>query len=432
MNKIFYLFIILTVTISCSFNKNSKFWTETKQIKIEKNYIEVLKNQEKLTKEFNSNLIIRLDSNIDRNLNLLKQYNNDGRFKFDGNLKKISRYNFSKIKNFHHYEPEISFHNNNLIFFNNKGTILKFSESSKLIWKKNYYSKSERKFNPILQFANNNKYLVVADNIAKYYLINIENGNLIWMRNNLAPFNSQIKIYKDKFFTIDFSNTIRCFSLQNGKELWNVKTENSLVRSQKKLSIVIVKNKLYFNNSIGDVTAVDINKGEMIWQLPTQSSNINETAFSLKTSDIVADDKNLYFSNNKNQFFSIDIDTGSFEWKNNINSIVRPVIVDNLIFTVSLEGYLIVIEKNTGNIIRISDIFNSFKLKKRAKIKPSGFLIGINKLYLTTSNGRLIVIDINSGKTRSIMKIDNEKISRPFVNQNNLFVIKDNSVIKLN
>ncbi len=432
MNKILNYFIILTLTISCSFNKDSKFWTSTKKIKIEKNYTEVFKTEEGLSKELNSNLIIKLDRKINSNFNLLKQLNNNGRFEFDGDLKKISRYSFSKIKNFHQYEPELSFHNNNLIFFDNKGTVLKFNESSKLIWKKNYYSNSEKKLNPILQFANNDRYLVVADNIAKFYLLNINNGNLIWMKNNSAPFNSQIKIYKDKFFIIDFSNTLRCFSLKNGKELWNIKTENSLVRSQKKLSMVIVENKLYFINSIGDITAVDINKGEMIWQLPTQSSSILETAFSLKTSDIVADGKSLYFSNNKNQFFSIDIETGSLKWKNKINSSIRPVIVDNLIFSVSLEGYLVLIEKNTGNIIRISDVFNSFKLKKRAKIKPSGFLIGINKLYLTTSNGRLIVIDINSGKTISILKIDNEKISRPFVNQNNLFVIKDNSVIRLN
>ena len=69
---------------------------------------------------------------------------------------------------------------------------------------------------PILQFVNNKKYLIVADNIAKYYLIDVNNGNLIWSKNSLAPFNSQIKIYKDKFFVIDLSNTLRCFSLKDG------------------------------------------------------------------------------------------------------------------------------------------------------------------------------------------------------------------------
>jgi hypothetical protein len=51
---------------------------------------------------------------------------------------------------------------------------------------------------------------------------------------------------------------------------------------------------------------------------------------------------------------------------------------------------------------------------------------------LSTSNGRLLIINIFDGKTKSVLKIDNEKISRPLIIEKNLFVIKDNSVIKLN
>ena len=126
------------------------------------------------------------------------------------------------------------------------------------VWKKNFYNKSEKKLKPILQFANDKNILIVGDNIAKYYALNLNNGELLWSKNNLAPFNSQIKIYKDKFFIIDFSNTLRCFSIKTGKEIWNIKTENSLIRSQKKLSMVIVDDLLYFNNSVGDISAVNI------------------------------------------------------------------------------------------------------------------------------------------------------------------------------
>ena len=282
-----------------------------------------------------------------------------------------------------------------------------------------------------MQFANNEKLLIVADNIAKSYALDLENGELLWSKNNLAPFNSQIKIYQDKFFIIDFSNTLRCFSIISGKELWNIRTENLLIRSQKKLSMVIVNDLLYFVNSIGDLSAVNINQGELLWQLPTQSSSIYESVFSLETSDVITDGKTLFFSNNKNQFFSIDLGTGSLNWENKVNSNLRPSLVGSYLFTVSLEGYLVIIEKNSGNIIKVTNIFKNFKKKKRDKIKPIGFIIGIKNIYLTTSNGRLLVIDIKTGTTNSILKIDNDKISRPFVLNNNLFVIKDNAIIKL-
>ena len=89
-------------------------------------------------------------------------------------------------------------------------------------------------------------------------------------------------------------------------------------------------------------------------------------------------------------------------------------------------------EKNSGNIIRITDIFENFKPKKRDQIKPTGFIIGSKYIYLTTTNGRLLLIDISSGKTVSTLKIDNEKISRPQFFSKDLYVVKNNAIIKLN
>ena len=433
MIKILYSILFFILVSNCSFNKNSKFWSDTKELKVENNleYKEIFPSEETLKSEFNSNLQIRLAANpINSSTN--NYLNNSNRLNFNGDLKKSSRHKFSKIENFGKYEPELTFSKKSLIFFDNKGSIFKLDDKSKLIWKKNYYSKSEKKLKPVLQLANNNKFLIVADSIAKYYKVNLENGNLVWSKNNLAPFNSQIKIYEDKFFIVDLSNTLRCFSLKTGDELWNIKTEDTLIRSQKKLSMVIINDNIYFNNSIGDITAVDIKKGEMIWQLPTQSNLIYESAFSLKTSDLVSDEKSLFFSNNKNQFFSVDIASGSFNWQNKISSNLRSTLIDNYIISISTDGYLIITEKKSGNILRVTDVFQNFNSKKRKKIQPVGFVVGLNNIYLTTSNGRISMIDITSGKTISTKKVDDEKISRPFIQNENLFLIKDNAIIKLN
>ena len=427
--KILLIFICLT---SCSFNKNSKFWTKSEKIEEIKNVEKIFVKEKILNREFNPNLKISLYTKaIDKSF--FNNYdNNNGRINYDGDLKSISRFKFSKIDNFYQYDPIILFDNSNVIFFDNKGTILKFDQDSRLIWEKNYYSKSQKKQNPILLFGSKEKTLIVADNIAKYYALDINTGELLWSKNNVVPFNSQLKTYKNKFFIIDFENTLRSYSIKNGVEIWNIRTESSLIRSQKKLSMVILNKKIYFNNSLGDLSAVDIESGELLWQSPTQSSLVYIDGFFLKTSDIIADKNNLYFSNNKNEFFSIDINNGTLNWKQKINSNLRPTLIDNYIFTVSLEGYLIVMEKLSGNIIRSTDIFKNFKPKKRSKIQPVGFIVGVNNIYLTTDNGRLLVIDITTGTTSSILKIDNDKISRPFVLNKNLYIIKDNSIIKLN
>jgi outer membrane protein assembly factor BamB len=255
---------------------------------------------------------------------------------------------------------------------------------------------------------------------------------LIWSKNSIAPFNSQIKIYKDKIFVVDYSNTLRCFSLKDGSELWNIKTQNSLIRTQKKLSLVISKNIIFFNNSVGDITAVDLTTGQLLWQLPTQNNLIYQSSFSLETSEIVTDNKNLFFSNNRNQLFSIDIETGSFDWKTKINSSLKSTIIGDILFSISNEGYLFLVNKNNGNIMRITDIFSSLKPKEKSIIKPTGFIMGLDKIYVSTNNGKLFIVDIESGKTSSFIKIDNKKILRPSVYNGSLFTAKDNAIIKLN
>jgi len=438
VNKNLSIILLFFFIINCSFDKTTGIWTEDIKIEKEKKNKEkkskiekVFKKEKFFIKEFNPDLRINLSAKLVNNSFINNFDNNNGRINYDGNLKKKSKFKFSKIENFNRFEPEISFYKDNVIFFDNKGSILKFDEKSKLVWKKNNYTKVEKKLKPILFFANDQNNLIVADNIAKYYSININTGELLWSKNASSPFNSEIKIFKDKFFIIDFDNTLRCFSIKDGNQIWKVKTEQSFIKSDKKLSLVIVDNIVYFINSIGDVTAVDIKNGEIIWQTPTQSSLIIEDTFYLKNSELIANNDSILFSNNRNDFFSLDSKTGIINWKQKINSDLRPTLIDNLVFTITSEGFLVIIDNLSGNIIRSTDIFNIFKEKKRNKINPVGFIVGSQKIFLTTDHGRLIIINITDGKVLSILKIDNDKISRPFILNQNLFIIKENSIIKL-
>jgi len=145
-------------------------------------------------------------------------------------------------------------------------------------------------------------------------------------------------------------------------------------------------------------------------------------------SDLVISEEDLIFSNNRNEFYSLSLVNGILNWKQDINSSVRPVVINNLIFTFSNNGYFFLIDKKTGNIIRITNIFKNIKKKSR----PIGFVVGKENVLLSTDKGQLLVIDIETGTLTSILKIDQGVISRPFIFNKKVFLLKDNSVIKLN
>ena len=430
MIKSIFILILIIFLNGCSFNENSKIW-KAKDSKLisEKKIVKVFDEDIKIVSEFNQGLKLDL-SEIKTNNKIIDNQNNFGIQNYKGELNKTSVFKFSKFKEINQFDFKPVFLKNGIIFFDKKGSIIRFDNEKKVVWKKNYYSKTERKLNPKLNFLIDDQNLLVADNIAKYYSMNINTGELNWSKYNTYPFNSDIKKYRDKLFVIDFKNTLRCYKIIDGSECWKLRTEASFTISNVKYSLIILKDNIIFSNSIGDITAVDIENGLITWQLPTQSSEIINETYNFKNSKLVSDGNSIFFSNNKNEFYSVDFKTGSTNWINEINSNITPILVGNLIFTVSNEGYLYVLDKNKGNIIRVTDLFVDYKDKKRKNIFPIGFVIGEKNIFLTNSDGKIILARVDLGNTFKIQKVSNGLISEPYVYNGNLYLIKNGSIIK--
>ena len=432
MNRLIVLILLFFLLNNCSFNEKSGIWkNKEKTLENQKNIEQVFSEKKKNISEFNSELKLDL-TEIKTNNKIIDNKNNFGSQNYEGLIKKVGDYKFSKLENINQLNFKPLFLDSGLIFFDKKGSIIRYNDSQKVLWKKNYYSKTEKKLKPQLNFGLNGDDLLVADSVAKYYSINIESGEINWSKKNIYPFNSEIKKYKDKFFVVDYQNTLRCYYVDDGSECWNLKTEDTFIISNSKFSLIIIEDMVIFNNSIGDITAVDIESGLITWQLPTQSSSITNETYNFKISKLVSDGKSIYFSNNKNEFYSINVKTGSTNWINDINSNLTPIIIGNLIFTVSNNGYLYVIEKDKGNIVRITDLYINYKVNNRKDINPVGFAIGNSKLFLTNTDGNMIIIDLILGKITGIEKVTRNLISKPFIFNQNLFVIRNGSIVQYN
>lgn len=430
-NTLIILFILFLN--SCSFDTRSGIWTKEK-ISLdskENNQIKELFKKEILNEnEFNPNLKLSI-KNFTESKNKYKG-NNFGALKVNSSFKNISKYSYSKIEYFEQFEPKAVFVDKDLIFFDKKGSIIKFDHESKIKWKVNYYSKKEKKLLPTLRFERSNKNLLVTDNFAKIYLINTSNGKLIWTKEHDVSLISQLKIENNKFYVLDANNTFSCYSLLDGQKIWEFKGEKRLINSQKQTSVIISDDSVIFNNTKGEIISLDKLNGNLNWLTPTIEYGESLQSFLVKNSDLVLDENNIYFSNNKNSFFSLDVNLGFINWRQDISSKLRPVVIDNIILTISPKGYLYILEKNSGNIIRVTDIFYNLKSKKRKKLEINGFIATMDKIYLSTKNGKIIKVNIENGNIDLVYRLSRSKISKPYVNNSKIYIIKDNGIIKIN
>ena len=81
-----------------------------------------------------------------------------------------------------------------------------------------------------------------------------------------------------------------------------------------------------------------------------------------------------------------------------------------------------------GNILRSTYIFDKLNYKN---VYPTGFIIAKNFVYVSLNNGRLLKVNINDGKIKNIIKIDGDRISRPYVHNKNMYILRNDAIIKI-
>ena len=199
MNKIFVILIFSIFLSNCSLNENSRIWNKKEKIENENKVSKkILTEKEIISTEFNPLLKLDLSKNKQNN-KIFDPLNNFGSSKYYGQINKINNYKFSKLENFNQFNFEPLILDNGVIVFEKKGTIIRFNDNKKVVWKNNFYSKTEKKIHPTLSFAMTNKNLLVADSIAKVSSINLQTGNLIWSKK----MNIHL-IQKSKFLRTNF------------------------------------------------------------------------------------------------------------------------------------------------------------------------------------------------------------------------------------
>ena len=154
MNKILLIIFTFLIFSNCSLNENSKIWNkEIKKKEVIKNQkIKKINNEKKQkVSELNPNLKLDL-SKIKINHKTNNNLNNSGALNYLGKLDKSLKFKFNKFKNYNQIDLIPLYLEDGLVFFDNKGTITRYDNKNKIIWKKNYYSKSEKKFKPKIKF----------------------------------------------------------------------------------------------------------------------------------------------------------------------------------------------------------------------------------------------------------------------------------------
>ncbi len=136
MTRIFILFLLPLILANCSLNENSKIWNKNKKLNIDKNTKIIFAEKKISYNELNPNISLNL-SQIKIQNKILDDKNNFGVQKYSGEIKKIKNFRFSKFNNEIETDLKPLFLRDGIVFFDSKGSVIRFDNDQKIVWKKN-------------------------------------------------------------------------------------------------------------------------------------------------------------------------------------------------------------------------------------------------------------------------------------------------------
>ena len=442
MNKINYLIISFFLINNCSFDNKTGIWTGSDQITKKENNSK--QNTEFIFKKQNIK-ISEIDLSTEQTIKIdkPKNYNewsqryqnksnniNNVTFLNEGNYQKLSKISNSRVN------KNILVYKNNLFFSDSRGNIGAFSlRENKLLFKYNFYKKKLKKIKKEIKLLVKENTIIAVDNFGYIYSIDYKQKKIVWAKNFLIPFRSNLKIINETLFVSDEKNKVILINIKNGNKIDELYTQPSQAVSDFESNLAIDNNNnLLFMSTSGILYSLNfINNKSINWIINFKQ----ESEMIYKGNPIIVSNDKIIISSKDN--ISLINVNGAKIWDLNIKSNLSPIVSGNTIFTVNKDNYLILINKNTGQIIFSKNIYSliteEFQKNLKRKIKKIShiYLTG-NKLLLISENSYFIevnlknIINVNSIK-KNPFKISSDVI---FYDKKMVFINKSNRIYKVN
>ena len=442
MNKINYLIISFFLINNCSFDNKTGIWTGSDQITKKENNSK--QNTEFIFKKQNIT-IEEIDLSTEQTIKIdkPKNYNewsqryqnksnniNNVTFLNEGNYQKLSKISNTRVN------KNILVYKNNLFFSDSRGNIGVFSlRENKLLFKYNFYKKKLKKFKKEIKLLVKENTIIAVDNFGYIYSIDYKQKKIVWAKNFLIPFRSNLKIINETLFVSDEKNKVILINIKNGDKIDELYTQPSQAVSDFESNLAVDNNNnLLFMSTSGILYSLNfINNKSINWIINFKQ----ESEMIYKGNPIIVSNDKIIISSKDN--ISLINEDGAKIWDLNIKSNLSPIVSGNMIFTVNKDNYLILVNKNTGQIIFSKNIYSlitkEFQKNLKRKIKKIShiYLTG-NKLLLISENSYFIevnlknIINVNSIK-KNPLKISSDVI---FYDKKMVFINKSNRIYKVN
>ena len=241
-----------------------------------------------------------------------------------------------------------------------------------------------------------------------------QTGRCLWKAPLGAPSHSPPVVSQHYVASLNMMNQLEVFDTRTGKVLWDhtgLSTETHMLGGS---TPAICGNCIVVAYSSGEVIALSLDSGDVLWQQSGAPVNSIEAAYHLshiRAHPIIYDNKVYTFSYN-DQLSCFDLTTGHIVWKKPIGGVHTPVIVANTLYCLSKNNCLIAMDAGTGATAWSKEL----PLHTERGSSWAGPVAGGRFLYVTGVNKCLLALDpMKKGSIAYTYPLDRETELPPII-----------------
>lgn len=260
--------------------------------------------------------------------------------------------------------------------------------------------------------------LFVATGFGSVVALETGSGKQIWTKSLTVPIRASPTVANGKVFIVNSDSELYALSAANGQQLWTARglPEGASVLSN--VSPAVSGNTLVVAYASGEVTAHDINSGELRW---TDSVSGGAVGSSLTTvgdaARPVIDDGVVYAASRSGRIIATSIKSGERVWSKDIRAAQTPWVAGGSVFVVDTSSRLYALDRKSGKV-RWSTALPSARTW-------SGPTLAGGKLWVASNQGLLVGVDARTGEVATKRDLDNPVYISPIVAGGRMYVLTD-------
>jgi|GEM_PF-2593126 len=277
-----------------------------------------------------------------------------------------------------------------------------------------------------LAFANNHVY--ISFDSGDIYAIDAELGNTTWQKNIGSPVVLPVIASNDKLYIQTIDNQLYAVEPTNGEIAWRhfatlENTSLSLVPAP-----LIMERLIIAQYSTGEIYGLNLINGKEKWleQIDKTGKVPDLNALS---KFMLTDGVRIFANSNNGKLYGLDADSGNILWQESITLASKPWLAGDYIYLIDNSQNLVAINI-AGGIKYITKLPQPLA-EDDEQISWDKPLMANGDIITLSKEGYLAVLDAQTGQVKSLQEAESGEYSDYLIVDGNLYTVSNGDLIKL-